>query len=414
MATDSIAASAEVSELVRQKEKVSGMEKEHFKGIPLSQSDEIEIASNTEKIMSQLRNVDIYSEDIVTNDGLSSALRDIFKEASDRKGQVASLTNSFTKRNFQGMEDSSSHSALHEMQQILDEYNPKEYKLNQPEKILGFLPVPDSIKSKMMKYARKFKAAETRINEVILGIMKSRDEGLVSVKELEQVQKQLQQLSKQLTVQYKTFKSLADQIDPYIEELRDRDSLKAEKIEREIRSVLYQNMIDTLEILNYTKLGFTQVGILKETQNTLNTQMDRLANSGMVILQINQTISVSLFKQQQQGEIVDNIQKTMTSLTESAAKGISDHAKHVKELSEKPMQSVETIQAAFDSTINAVKDLDTARANSVSRAKAAIESLEKQNDVMTNEIDKTRLAAEAMKDLATKASQPKPASKMTF
>ena len=124
------------------------LNEELLKGIPLREQEQVEIEQEAVRILEEVRKIDVYSEDFTAKTALSDRLKEILDIAGTRKQQVIDINSAFTKRNFQGMEDSAAKTAIDELKDVLIEYDPSKFNLTEPDRILNFIPLPDSVGKK--------------------------------------------------------------------------------------------------------------------------------------------------------------------------------------------------------------------------------------------------------------------------
>ncbi len=357
---------------------LQGVDEQVINGIPVNSKELAEISENADKILAEIKEIDIYSESFTETTKMSEELDKILQLSSQRKEQVIDLNSAFTKRNYVGLEESESKKAIDSLKETLMEYDPRKFNLTEPDRLLGFIPMPDSVGKKVRSYFRKFKDAEGHLNDVVQGVIGARDDGIKSLEELNAFQLKLMKMNKELKKQYMTFKLVLEKVEEHVEELKDRDPYKAKKLEHEVVKNLAYSVRDTLEVMGNAKIGIAQTEILIETQKDLVQMTDRLANNGRLILTIGQNIAISLHEQNKSRELVEGVQEALTALSDGTTQGIKDHVKKTKEMSEKNMgSSPEAMARAFSEAQKSLEEMAAMRSQALNKAKLAIKETEK-------------------------------------
>lgn len=340
--------------------------------IPIHDAEAAEVEREVERTLDELRQVDIYSAE----GDVSKAFGSIFSSADKRRAETQAVTSMLTKRNYQGMEDSKSFEAVNQLRDALEDYDPKKFNLTSTERFLGFIPMPGMLKGKLKRYARKMQTAESHINEIMDGVEATREDGIRAKTELNTLEKNLLTLSKGLRVDHLKFKRLDERIHEYLDELGERDPIKAQKIRDELIFQIKQERLDTVTILNFAVIGVEQVGVLKKTQDMVIAGCKRASTSGRLILTINQSIATTAHEQKRGADLLGAVNETINGMTTDTAKQIRDHSKQMRELTESPLAAVEALQAAFTDTYAATDELKNHLREAAKKAQSSIEALE--------------------------------------
>lgn len=374
--------------------------------IPIQDAEAAAIEAEVQRTIDELRQVDIYAED----GDVSKAFGAIFGSANKRRADTQSVSSKLSERNYKGMEDTKSFEAVNQLRDALEEYDPKKFNLTSTERFMGFIPMPGMLKGKLKRYARKMQTAESHINEIMDGVEGTREDGIRAKTELGSLEKGLLQLAKGLRIDHLKYKRLDERVHEYLDELGERDPIKAQKINDELIIKIKQERLDTVTILNFAIIGVEQVGILKKTQDMVIASCERAATSGRLILTINQSISMGAHEQKRAADLLGAVNETINGMTTDTAKTIRDHAKNMRELAESPLAAVDALQAAFKDTYAATDELKAHLKQAAIKAQGSIDALEgtlaKSDERTANE--KAALAALGMviDSASTRASGP--------
>jgi hypothetical protein len=326
--------------------------------IPLRSEEEVQIKARVDQKLKALEKVDIYADD---EDGIVTAFADIFSEADAKRKQSMELSNYFTQRNFRGAQDSESFKAVTGLAEALHKFDPSKFDLSQPEGLLKWLPIPGMAKKGLANYARSFKEAQGQIDELMDGVAQVAEDGVKSKIELKSFDKKLLKLSKELRIEYETLTEVSKGIDAYLGELKERDPMKADKIETELRYRLAQARQDTQTTLLQTINGSILISSLVRTQDMIITGAKRASTSGRLILTINQTIAGSISEQKDAQMLLERVDSIIGDMTEGNAKMTLEHVQRMKELAASPLGQAAKLEKAFALGIQAINELQTAQ-----------------------------------------------------
>lgn len=346
--------------------------------IPVSDSELAEIEGAVKDKIKQLREIDVYTD----SEQISSSFNDLFSFSQSRKTQARELMSDFSRRNYKGLEDSESFKVVGELREALEKYDPKKFSLSSPERILGFIPLPGGIKKRVRNYANSLKTGETHINEIMGGVTGIIEDSLRAKEELKSTDKKLLLLVKELRKQHIVLERLDDALSEYLDELKERDPIKMEKIKSDVMFKLKQERLDTVTILNTSLLGVDQIRILQETQDMIETSCRRLQDSGNLILSVNQVLVFATHGQQQAANFLESANASINSLTESTAHQIKDHAKKMADFSENPLAAVESLDKAFSDTFAAMDTLSQHAKQRTERVQSSITAMNKRLETM--------------------------------
>lgn len=352
--------------------KAEAMLSKKAEAIPIHDHEAAEIEREVERTLNELRKVDIYSED----GDVSKAFSEIFGSAGKRRADTAAVRSKLSDRNYKGMEDTKSFEAVNQLRDALEHYDPSKFNLTSSERLLGFIPMPGMLKGKLKRYARKMQTAESHINEIMDGVEATREDGIRAKTELGSLEGNLLKLAKGLRVDHLKYKRLDERVHEYLDELGERDPIKAQKIKDELIFKIKQERLDTVTILNFAVIGVEQVGVLKQTQDMVIAGCERAATSGRLILTINQSIATGAYEQKRAADLLGAVNDTINGMTTDTAKTIRDHAKQMREMTESPLAQVESLKQAFADTYAATDELKAHLKQAAAKAQASIESLE--------------------------------------
>ena len=340
--------------------------------IPVSSNEMEKIKNSVKEKLALLDQVDIYAGDA---DVISKSFQDIFLNAEANKKQTAELQNYFTKRNFRGAQDSTSFKAVTQLADALHQYNPDKFDLTSPGGIIGKIPFLNKNRG-IANYMRSFKDAQGQIEELMDGVSTVGEDGVKAKEELKVVDAKLLKLSKTLALEYETFDELAKSVDAYLEDLKERDPLKAEKVESELRYRIAEAKMDTLTTLLNSMNGSILVSSLMKTQDMIITSAARVSCNGRLILTINQTIAAAASEQIDAAHLLSTVNDVIGNLTESNAKMVQEHVKQMKELASAPIGQVDKLKAAYSMGFAALDELKDVQKQVAARIETNIASLE--------------------------------------
>ena len=361
------------------------------KRVPIHAEEEAQIKSRVAEKMRALEKVDIYADD---EDGIVNAFADIFSESDAKRKQSMDLSNYFTQRNFRGAQDSQSFKAVTDLAGALQKYDPSKFNLSEPEGLMKWLPLPGFAKKGFANYMRSFKEAQGQIDELMDGVAQVAEDGIKSKAELKAFDKKLLKLSKELRIEYETFSEVSNSVESYLGELKERDPMKADKIETELRYRLAQARQDTLTTLLQTLNGSILVSSLVRTQDMLITGAKRASSSGRLILTINQTIAGSVSEQKDAYELLQKVDQLIGDMTEGNAAMVQEHVRRMKELAASPLGQADKLQKAFALGIEAINELQTAQKTITANIEANIVKSEEILKDVTGRLNADSVAIE--------------------
>lgn len=349
---------------------------------------ELEAAqSEADQVLSEIKKLDI--SEITDSLSVSETLDKLLKHSESTNLQVQNLSSDIGKRTFVGLENSKAKEAIDSLKETLIEFDPSKFKLSEPDRWLGFLPIPDSVGKKLRSYMRKFKESESHLQDIVTGVIDAKNESIASLESINKFNLSLIKVSRDLKKQYLTYKKLQTGLTEHIAELKEVDPQQAKFLEREVLSDVTTKLRDTLETITYARLGIVETEVLGVTQKTLINELGRMVNSGRLILTIGQNIAISLHQQRETTKMIVGIQATLQELTEGTAQELKEHARETSELARQNIgSSPEALSKAFESAYEALNQTTKTHEEMLKKAKQAIADQER----IMAEVDKKAVA----------------------
>lgn len=341
--------------------------------IPVSEAERAQVKEMVKVKMKELEAVDIYSGD---TEGITKAFSDIFSRADANKSATAELANYFTKRNFRGAQDKTSFQAVTGLASALQKYDPSKFNLTEPEGIMRFLPLPGAAKRGMANYMRSFKEAQGQIEQLMDGVGSVAEDGVKAKDELKIFDGKLLKLAKQLRVEYETFTEISQSVNEYLADLKERDPMKAEKVESELIYRVAEARLDSMTTLLQALNGSILVSSLVKTQDMLITGAQRASSVGRLILTINQTAAGAASEQDNARELLESVNTTIGNMTEGTSKMVLEHTKKMKALASSPLGQAAKLKAAFQMSFQSLDELKNVQKTVSAQMEANIVGLE--------------------------------------
>jgi uncharacterized protein YaaN involved in tellurite resistance len=304
----------------------------------------------------------LLSEDVRT-DAFRSKLDSAFSLGRQEIAAVTTLSNSYTKKNFVGEEDSPAYKAISEMRSLFDELNPaKQGDLFTPTKFLG-IEIPFA--NKLKKYLRKYESAETQFAKMHENIMGAKTEVERGVSELGTVRTKLWEGLEKLEKVVYFITKLDERITAEVETLKLTQADRARALEQEVLYYVRQNVGDVRAAQALTINAYDVFGELRKTGRETINGCDRVATLGMAALSIGVTMAKATGVQIKTQAMLTQSKKSVEDLISATGKALNDHVKATVEFSSNPMLGVQTLQNMFDQTAEAMDTLEAFRSNAL-------------------------------------------------
>lgn len=390
MSTDALMDSEVVVDSAKQTElaerlKVKGLSEtdKEFSDIRVADKEIEQIEREAAEVLKEIISFEITDETESLH--VSQTLDKMLKHTEATRQQVVELNSNIGKKTYQGMENSNAKKAIDDLKEILIEFDPQKFKLNEPDRLLGLLPLPNSIAKKIRSYMNKFKEAESHIEDIVAGVVKAKEDSIQDLEDLSLFSLKLIKTAKELKKQYMRYQKIEEGLVKHIEELKEVDPLQARILEREVLSNVIQKRKDTLEVLGITRLGIVQTDVLITTEKSIINRLDRLSTSGRVIITIGQNIAMSLHRQEEAAKMIIGVEAALEQLLTGTAEDLNEHAKTMKALSEKGLSgSPDALAVAFKQAQEAIDLTNKTQEEMVRKARESI----KQQEQLLGEIDK--------------------------
>lgn len=329
----------------------------------------------------------------VTSQGFKAKLDAAFRLGRRQIAQTAELNNGFLKRNFVNMEDSPAWQAISEIRNTMDELNPaKAGDLLSPEKILGFIPGGNKLKT----YLRKFQSAEHHLNDILNDLRRAQDQSQRDLLEIDSVEQKLVEQMKILQEAIVFAEELDRKLAEKVEQLKVSDPMRARALEQEVLFYARQNLGDMLGTKALAVNGYLAMGILRQTGRNVVIGCDRVASNGMMALTIAQTVAIATTNQVKTMQMLDGIKGQIESLTVQTSEMLGNHVNRVAEFSKNPLLGVETLKRAFDNTFKAIDAMDNFRSQAIGAMGQNIAEMKKLVEQGETYVNRPQLAAVAM------------------
>jgi hypothetical protein len=321
--------------------------------VPYTDHEAAAVKDSVKAKMAALEKIDIYAE---TDENLTDAFSELFSSADARKAATRDLANKFTERNFRGgANDKERLKPVAALADALQKYNPSQFNLQEPTGLFKYLP--KFAKQGLSHYLLQFKEAQSSIEELMDGVANVAEEGIKSKAELKIFDKKLIRLAKELRIEYETFTEVSKSVEEYLGDLRERDPLKAEKIQSELAYRIAEARMDTMTTMLQAVNGSILVSSLLKTQDMIITGAKRASTSGMLILTINQTAASAAAEQSDGRELLESVNKIIGDMTEGNAAMIKEHVSKMKALASASLGPAEQLKKAFAMGLESLDEL---------------------------------------------------------
>lgn len=365
--------------------------------VPLADEAKQRVASQVDSFIQGLLEEDVTSQNFKTK--LDAA----FRLGRRQIAQTAELNNGFLKRNFVNMEDSPAWQAIAQIRETMDELNPaKAGDLLSPEKILGFIPGGNKLKS----YLRKFQSAEHHLDDILNDLRRAQDQSQRDLLEIDSVEQKLVEQMKTLQEAIVFAEELDRKLADKVESLKATDPMRAKALEQEVLFYARQNLGDMLGTKALAVNGYLAMGILRQTGRNVVIGCDRVATNGMMALTIAQTVAIATANQVKTMEMLDGIKGQIENLTVQTSEMLGNHVNRVAEFSKNPLLGVETLKRAFDNTFKAIDAMDNFRSQAIGAMGQNIVEMKKLVEQGETYANRAQAAAKAMDEAAALPQGP--------
>ena len=344
----------------------------------------------------------LLSED-VTSQNFRTKLDAAFRLGRRQIAATAELNNGFLKRNFVTIEDSPAWQAISDIRSTMDELNPaKAGDLLSPDKILGFIPGGNKLKT----YLRKFQSAESHLNDILNSLRRAQEQSQRDLLEIDSVEQKLVEQMRTLQEAIVFAEELDRKVAEKVEALKATDPIRAKALEQEVLFYARQNLGDMLGTKALAVNGYLAMGILRQTGRNVVIGCDRVATNGMMALTVAQTVAIATANQVKTMQMLDGIKGHIESLTVQSSEMLGQHATRVTEFSKNPLLGVETLKRAFDNTFKAIDAMDTFRTQSIEAMGHNIKAMKTLVEQGETYVNRAQSAASAMSEPAALPQGP--------
>ena len=314
---------------------------------------------------------------------------DDFKHNIDRAFSVGrteiaastTLSNRFTKQNFIGAEDTPAYKAISNMRSLFDELNPaRQGDLFSPTKFLG-IPIPFG--NKLVKYLRRYQSAETQLGKIHSELMDAKDEVARDVADMGQARQQMWGAMEKLEAAAHFIRQLDEKLSTQIEALKNTDPERARTLEQEVLYYVRQNLGDLLAAQALAINAYNVMGELRKTGRETINGCDRVMTLGMAALSVAVTLARATGNQLATQKMLAGSKQEIENLIASTGQALNTHVEMTTKFSSNPVLGVQTLQAMFNKTYEAMDKMEKYRSE-------ALGTMQHNNEMLRNEITKAQ------------------------
>ncbi len=327
------------------------------KAVPLAPDTQAAVAQQVDGFLQGLMSDDLQS------DAFKAKLDSAFSLGREEISIAASLMQGrFMQRNFVGVEDSAAFKAVQDMRGHLDALNPgKDGDLLQPQKLFGFIPYGNKLKS----YFRKYQSAGGQIQKSMQQLYAARDDMQRDVVEIEATRAKLWDGMQKLSAAALFAESLDSKVAQKLEALRATDPERAKALEQEVLFYVRQNLTDILTQQAVCTNGYLSLDILKKTGREMMNGCSRVATTGMSALAVAQTVARATGNQVKVMEMLTGVNASIEGLMAETGRQLNSHVEKTTQFAQNPLLGLEKIKEMFDQTFKAMDAMDSFRSKAV-------------------------------------------------
>lgn len=317
------------------------------------------------------------SED-VRSDSFRQRLDQAFSLGRKEIADATQLSNAFTQRGFAGEENTPAYKAISEMRVLFDELNPaRQGDLLSARKVLG-IPLPFG--KRLSSYLRRYESAGKQIVKLHQHLVQAKDEVGKSVAELAVVRQRLWDALTQLEVVEHFIGRLDTRLSEQIATLHATEPARAKAYEQEILYYVRQNVRDVLSAKALTINAYNVAGELRKAGREVMNGCDRTATLGMAALSVAVTLARATGQQVAVMKMLEGSNQSIEALITQTGTALNEHVQRTTTFSSSPLLGLQTLQAMFDQTLQAVATMDQFRTQ-------ALGTMKQNNDMLREQLN---------------------------
>ena len=226
------------------------------------------------------------------------------------------------------------------------------------------------------RYFERYKSADAEISDIV----KSLETGKITLKNdnvtLELEEQQMRELTQQLNQQIEIALDLDAYLTNAIEQARLTEGVDAERIrfvEEEVLFPLRQKILDFQQLLVVNQQGIVSMNVLRRNNAELIRAVDRAENVTISALRVAVTVAGALYNQKIVLEKINALNQTTNAMIATTSTMLKEQGAEIQQNAIESSISVDTLQKAFEDTIQALEDISTFKQAALPRIRQTIE-----------------------------------------
>jgi uncharacterized protein YaaN involved in tellurite resistance len=329
--------------------------------------------------------VDQFVEVLLQGDLHSQPFKDKLDQAFALGRQEVSSTDSLLQgrlleKNFVDAKDTPAFEAISSLRGELDKLNPgNDGNLLEPHRVLGLIPWGN----KLQAYFRRYQSAASQIKTIMGQVYEARDDVQKDIVDIEAQRGRIWEGMHKLAEAIHFAQTLDQKLATLVDGLKATDALRAKAIEQEVLFYARQNLQDMLTQQAVNINGYLALDVIKKTGRELMNGCTRVATTGMSALAVAQTVARATGNQIEVMDMLQGVSGSIGKLIEQTGTQLNQHVQETARFAENPLLGIESIQAMFQQTYQAMDAMDGFRSK-------AIEVMGRNNEIIQTEIERSK------------------------
>ena len=226
------------------------------------------------------------------------------------------------------------------------------------------------------RYFERYKSADGEITDIV----KSLENGKATLKNdnvtLEIEEMTMRELTQQLNQQIEIALDLDNYLTGAIEEARAAEGADLERIkfvEEEVLFPLRQKITDFQQLLVVNQQGIVSMNVLRRNNAELIRAVDRAENVTVSALRVAVTVAGALYNQKIVLDKINTLNETTNAMIATTSHMLKEQGAEIQQKATEASISVETLQKAFEETLEALDDISKFKQEALPRMRQTID-----------------------------------------
>lgn len=226
------------------------------------------------------------------------------------------------------------------------------------------------------RYFERYKSADAEITDIV----QSLEAGKVTLKNdnvtLELEEAAMRELTQQLNQQIEIAMDLDAYLTSAIEEARATEGTDMERVrfvEEEVLFPLRQKIIDFQQLLVVNQQGIVSMNVLRRNNAELIRAVDRAENVTVSALRVAVTVAGALYNQKIVLDKINALNETTNAMISTTSSMLKEQGAEIQQKATEASISVETLQKAFEDTLEALDDISRYKQEALPRIRQTID-----------------------------------------